>query len=62
MPSLVLQAHPVKSAASSTTQSQSCFSHAHLVFGIHMCISSVRAFLASTDQLAFLEFKKVKKN
>lgn len=48
MPSLVLQAHPVKSAASSTTQSQSCFSHAHLVFG------SVGAFLASTVQLAFL--------
>lgn len=30
MPSSVLQAHPVKSAASATANSQSCFSHAHL--------------------------------
>lgn len=52
MPPLVLQAHPVKSAASSTAQSQSCFSHAHLASNICMAVSSIRAFPVSTDQLA----------
>lgn len=37
MCSLVSQAHPVKSAASSTARPQSCFSHARL--GLRICIT-----------------------
>lgn len=53
MPSLVLQTHPVKSAASLTTNPQSCFSHAHLASSICVTVSSIRVLPGSTDQLVF---------
>lgn len=52
-PCLVSQTHPVKSAASSTAQSQSCFTHAHLAVNIYMTVSSIKAFPVITDRLAF---------
>lgn len=53
MPSLVLRTHPVKSAASLTTNSQSCFSHAHLASSICVTVSPIRVVPGSTDQLVF---------
>lgn len=50
MLSLVLQTHPVKSAASLTTKSQSCFSHAHWTSGIYMTVSLNEVLPLSTDR------------
>lgn len=53
MPSLVLQSHPVKSAASSTANFQSCFSHVHLATSTCKTVNSTRPFPVSTDQVVF---------
>lgn len=58
MPSLVLQTHPVESAASSTALSQSCFCHAHLASSIYMTVASVRRFLCYYYYWYFLYKRK----